>query len=438
MCVRTKEQSITNSEPFNEPMPDRMSDRSSVALILGATVISGIAGYLVTWSVARAIGPQGYAVFAVFWSALFLIVGVLFGLQQESTRATAARTTDAQQHARSSLWLFAAVIAVIVVIVVLGTSIWWAAPSLGSADSGLAWQIALGSGVDCIVAMASGVMAGSQLWRHLAAIVALDGVLRATAVFVVLSFTHDVHALAWAVIAPFPLSLLIVFAVSPRALISRARVALSYGTLIRNSSQTMLAASATALLINGFPLILSFFSGSDDKHILGALILAVTLTRAPILVPLMALQSYLVTRFSLRPEAVAKLVVRLLALIAVIIGLLAFAAALIGTQVMSLVFGAGFALPPSVLAPLVASSGLIGALCVTGPAVLARQLHAGYAIGWVVASIVAIFVLFLPVQLETRTVLALSIGPFIGLCVHIGFLVRGAKVGSPVTASSLP
>ncbi|MDQ1581487.1 MAG: hypothetical protein QOD05_2262 [Microbacteriaceae bacterium] len=377
-----------------------------------------------TWGVARTVGPAGYAVFAVFWSALFLIVGVLFGLQQEATRATVETTTRSSAvRSRSSIWVFVACLALVLVLIVLTSSVWWATPSLGSTNLALVWPIALGAGANCLVAAASGVMAGAQLWRQLAAIISLDGILRAVGVFVVLPHTHDVFALAWVVIAPFPLSLAIVFASSPRTLIARARVHLSYLALLRNSLQTMLAASASALLINGFPLILSFFAAPTDQHRLGAVILSITLTRAPILVPLMALQSYLVTRFSVRPEGVARLILKLFVAIVVVIGVLSIATALWGTELMGTVFGAGFSLPSVVLVSLVASSGLIGALCVTGPAVLARAMHGGYAMGWIVASVVALGVLFTPLPIESKAVLALSVGPLTGLALHLALLL---------------
>jgi len=435
--MRHGEPPITAFEPLNEPIPDfeepsaPRSARSSVVLILAATAIAGIAGYVVTWRVYTEVGAAGYGVFSVFWSALFLVVGVLFGLQQESTRATAqtasARTAAADPPARppaqparaTSLWSFAAVAALVVGIVVIATSVLWAVPSLGQANAGLAWLVALGAALNCLVAAASGVMAGAGMWRQLAAIVALDGILRVAGVVAVLSVTHDIVPLAIAVIAPFPVSLAIVFLTAPRALIENARVVLGLGDLISNTARTMLAASATAVLINGFPLVLSFFAGPDNHADLGSLVLAVTLTRAPILVPLTALSSFLVNRFSHHPESTGRTVAVLLAAIAGVIGVLCLAAWLWGDPVMHFVFGPEFDLGAGVLVALIASSGLIGALFVSGSAVLARNLHGLYAIGWVVASLVTLALLFLPLPLPERAALALAVGPAVGLIVHL-------------------
>jgi O-antigen/teichoic acid export membrane protein len=443
--MRRRESRITSYEPLNEPLPDNWQsetaggERSSVVLILGATVVAGVAGYVVTWRVASTIGSAGYAVFSVFWSALFLVVGILFGLQQESTRAVAETANESpSKPVRASLWRFSAAVALVVVAVVLVTSFVWAPPSLGVSHLGLVWFVAAGAGLNCLVAAASGILAGAGLWRYLAMIVALDGILRVIGVLAVLAVSHDVLALAVVVILPFPLSLLIVFAFARGRLIVNAKVSIGVRRLIANTGQTMLAASATAVLINGFPLVLSFFSTNEQHAELGALILSITLTRAPILVPLMALSSFLVTQFSRRPDRVGRLMGLLLAAIAVIIAILSLVTWAWGPEFMRVVFGAEFAFPPGVLVPLVASSGLIGALCVSGAAVLARGLHGAYALGWVVASLVSIALLFLPIDLPARSALALAVGPAVGLVVHLVWLrVRRPDAATAPASSSL-
>ncbi|NYD72634.1 hypothetical protein [Leifsonia soli] len=376
--------------------------------------------------------------FSVFWSALFLVVGILFGLQQESTRATAQTvvTEGAEVGARgatrrTSLWAFVSAAALIVGLAVAATSVLWAVPSLGTANAGLSWFVALGAALNCLVAGASGVMAGAGMWRQLAAIVALDGILRVAGVVAVLSVTHNIVPLAIAVILPFPVSLIIVFLTSPRALVGNARVTIGVRALVANTGRTMLAASATAVLINGFPLVLSFFSGPANHSDLGSLVLAVTLTRAPILVPLTALSSFLVSRFSHHPERAARTMAYLFAGIAVVILVLCAVAWLIGEPVMHLLFGPEFDLSAGVLVALIASSGLIGALFVSGSAVLARNLHGLYALGWLAASVVTLALLFVPLPLAGRAALALAAGPAVGLAVHlIGLRVVGDGVSS--------
>ena len=402
----------------------------SIAWVLAATLVAGVSGYLVMYVVARAVGAADYSVFGVFWSGLFLVVGVLFGIQQEATRATAQSIhKQNDKESRSSLLLFAVFVAFVVVAIVFGTGLWWGPVTLGAGNASLIVQIAIGSGANAIVATMCGVLAGAQLWRHLGMIIALDGIIRLIGVLFALSVGGSASLLAWAVILPFPLSIGIVFLASPRHFLRLGRSTLSYRQLITNSGHTMLAASATALIINGFPLVLAFFASANEKAALGALILAITITRAPILVPLMALQSFLLTRFTVIVASPWPLIRRAFLIIAIVMVVLGLATLVWGAAAFEIFIGDEFALTTAALVPLVVSSGFIGALCVTGPALLALGLHRRYAAGWVVASLVSIAALFVPLSLEGKAALALSAGPLVGLALHLWFLLRHSMNG---------
>ncbi|MFT2816909.1 lipopolysaccharide biosynthesis protein [Leifsonia sp. A12D58] len=399
--------------------PQRPTRPQSVLWVLVATGISGIAGFVVTFAVAKVLGADLYAYFGVFWSGLFLIVGVLFGLQQESTRATAESLALADAvPAKSSLWIFGAAAGLIVGLVVFATSFWWAPAALTPDYADLSLQISIGSAFNAIVATMCGALAGAERWRLMAGTIVLDGLLRLLGVLVVLGVGGSTTALAWVVILPFPLSIAIIYLCAPRTLRMVSRSRLTYRELAVNSGHTVLAASATAVLINGFPLILAFFAKQGESATLGALIFAITLTRAPILVPMMALQSYLITRFTSHPDQIGKLIGKAAALIGAVMLLLAAITALWGQWALRTFMGAEYALPPEALVPLVVSSGFIGALCVTGPALLAQGRHRAYAAGWIVASIVALAALFVPAGIEFKAALALSAGPIAGLIVH--------------------
>jgi hypothetical protein len=122
-------------------------------------------------------------------------------------------------------------------------------------------------------------------------------------------------------------------------------------------------------------------------------------------------------------------------------GLILFAMAVLsvvtwlwGDDLLRVFFGAAFVLPPAVLVPLVASSGFVGALCVTGPALLARARHSAYALGWLGATAVAVGMLFVPLPLEVRCSLALSVGPAVGIAIHLIALADR----KPASASGTP
>ncbi|UOE44509.1 hypothetical protein [Agromyces larvae] len=412
---------------------------TSVLWMLAGTLVGGVAGYLVLWLTARSLGAAEYAVFGVFWSALYLIVGVLFGLQQEATRAASASASvsasasgspegpagaSAVGAARrgSSLWVLATASGLLVIAVAIGTAVWWAPESFGTAHSDLSIPVAIGSGLSAVVAVASGLFAGHRRWLLLGVIIAADGVLRLAAVGVATDFGAGTEVLAWAVVAPYVIVIVGCFAIGGRRLIRDGRVDVSFRRLAANSVQTVVAASATALLINGFPLVLALVEASDDATLLGALIFAITLTRAPLLVPLTALQSYLVTAFGAARREAPRLLARWSAIVVGVAVVLAAIAWLAGEWALDAFVGADFALPGSLLAGLVVSSGCIGMLCVTGPAVLARSLHTAYALGWVIASATTIALLFLPLTIEASVPLALAVGPLVGVAVHLGLL----------------
>ena len=61
---------------------------NGAVLILAATAIGGGAGYVLQAFAGPTLDTKLYAPFSVFWSALYLFVSALSGLQQEVTRAT--------------------------------------------------------------------------------------------------------------------------------------------------------------------------------------------------------------------------------------------------------------------------------------------------------------------------------------------------------------
>ena len=67
-------------------------------------------------------------------------------------------------------------------------------------------------------------------------------------------------------------------------------------TFLRGAAHSIAAAGASAILVMGFPVLLKATSG-DLGAAGGVVILAVTLTRAPLLVPLTAMQGNLIAHF---------------------------------------------------------------------------------------------------------------------------------------------
>lgn len=423
--MRAEPEPVVRKEPQGhmesgaEPSSGRRPPRS-LLLVLSATAVSGVSSFVVLLIVAPALGPAGYASFSVYWGALFMAVGVLFGIQQESTRAVsdaAERGTDRREG--SSLIRFAGVLGSAVLLLILTTGLVWAAPLFGAENQVWIYPLAIAVGSYVGVAALNGILAGTGQWNGFAGVSLIDGVLRLILVAVALWAGADGTAIAWAVAIPFPVSLVVV-AIANRATVrSNSTVPESYRALSSNAGRTITASSANAVLVNGFPVILSLLA-SNDRAALGAVVLALTLTRAPILVPLTALQSMLISRFSASPQDARRLMATSIAALAVLAPVLAAIAGLWGPGILHWLFGAEFVVSGALLAWLVIAAGCLGLLTITGARILAAGRHTVFAAGWVVACLLAIVaVAGTPGDIGTRTVVGLVLGPLVGAGCHL-------------------
>lgn len=392
-----------------------------VLLGLGSAV-AGVSGLVVTWAVATSSGAEQYAVFGVFWSALYLIIGCLFGVQQEVTRVV---VSDAPSDASTSAWRFASLISVVVGVSVVATVPLWGPASLGDEYWPLGLAIAVGAAAYAFVVTVTGVLTGTKVWHGVAFIAATDGIVRLVAIVLTLSFTQDPAWLAWAVVLPFPVTLGLAWLFYRRNLRGRMVLSDTYGSLFWNICRTVIAAAGASVLINGFPAVIAFFARDVSASELGALILALTLTRAPILMPLTALQSFLIVALSNRSGRqfwrVFGIAFAGLIAVGVVGSVIVF---FFGTVLLELIFGPDFAVAGVVLVGLVIGGMSVGGMYVTGPAVLARGGHTVYASGWIVAVIASVGVLLVaPFDLAGTVVFALVLGPVLGILTHVGYLV---------------
>jgi O-antigen/teichoic acid export membrane protein len=395
---------------------------SGFSIILSATVVAGVASYAVTWLVPHVIGLSGYAVFAIFWAFLYLVVGALSGIQQEVARAT-SRAESAHRPGIPRARNFAIVSCVCLLLLITLSSPLWSARVFAAGDQGLVWPLAVGTSSYLVVAALAGSLYGISRWRPLGVLIAIDALLRLLAIAVVLAFTHDVVALAWAVAFPFPLAPLIVWPFIRRSVVGRLQLDVGYRDLSWNVLRTVLAAASTGVMVSGFPLLLGLTSRGVSTAVVGLFILTITLTRAPLIIVAMSLQSYFTVLF--RDSHGRAFWRRFLLIEAVIIAGGAVLAPLgwwLGPAVFSFLFPGKPTPDGPLIALVVLSSALVGAMCVTAPAVLARSQHVVYSAGWVAGALATIATLLLPIDFASRTVAALLAGPTVGLLVHLSYL----------------
>ena len=426
---------LSNSPEASSPA-DSTRSRRGLGFILVATVASGVAGYLVTWLVYRVAGSADYEQFAVFWSAFFLLAGGFAGVQQEFARATTARTVTPTSpvaaksvHARASV--FALLTAGVVMVVVFATSPAWMPVVFAGSWGAWATPLALGVAASIVMSATAGSLYGVSSWRLIAGLIAGDGVLRLIFIALGLWAAWPVALLAWLVVLPGPAALALLSAVLVRRLRGKTQVDVTYRGLTWNVARTVLASLATGILVSGFPVVLGATSHGADANVLGDLIFTITLARAPLIVTVMALQSFLVVQFRNRRQGSTRLLLRISGLVVVITVLASALAFAVGAPVLDAVAGRAVVNDAWLVPILVASSGAVALLQVTGSYLLGDAHHAAYSTGLVVAAVATVVLLLMPIDLTGRVEWALLVAPFLGLMTHLAFalvLRRRARV----------
>lgn len=397
--------------------------RGSVVRVGAATAVSALCGYAVLYLAARDLEPAGFSVFGVFWGAFGLASGAAFGLLQETTREVrqAASGDDAGPRTRPvrvAIW-----VGLGAAVVIAATSPLWAGHVFAEARLLSVALLAAGLAGFCLHTTLLGLLAGLDRWSEYGALMVADALLRVAVAAVSFLLGWGLGGYLWATVAG-SIGWLLMLAASP---VTRAAARLSTPggtvTFLRGAGHSIAAAGASAVLVMGFPVLLKATSG-DLGAAGGVVILAVTLTRAPLLVPLTAMQGNLIAHF------VDQRAHRLRALItpaAVVVGLGVAGVALaatFGPWLLREGFGDDYVADGALLGWLTAAAVAIALLTLTGAAAVAAALHRAYAVGWMSATVASALLLALPLDLEVRTVVALLCGPLLGIVVHLAALAR--------------
>lgn len=398
--------------------------RSSFARVGTATGLSALCGYAVLYLAARDLEPAGFSVFAVFWGAFGLFAGAANGLLQEATREVRqARQLARVPEPRSSPMRVAAILGVVSAAAIAGTSPLWSGHVFVESRLLSVVLLAVGLAGFCVHATLLGMLAGVDFWTQYGWLIVGDAAMRvivATATFVI---GWSLVGYLWATVAGAFTWLLLLLASPPTRAAARLLTPGRSATFLRGASHSIAAAGASAILIMGFPVLLKATS-ADLGAAGGVVILAVTLTRAPLLVPLNAMQGNLVAHFV---DQRAKRLRSLLTPVAVLAGLGAAAvlvAGVLGPWLLRTAFGPDYQVGGALLAWFTTAAVAIALLTLTGAATVAAALHRAYAAGWIGATLASTLLLLLPWELESRTVVALLCGPLVGIVVHLIALGR--------------
>jgi O-antigen/teichoic acid export membrane protein len=398
--------------------------RASVTRVGTATVLSALCGYAVLYLAARDLEPAGFSVFGVFWGAFGLVTGAAFGLLQEATREVrSTRYAEVVAGPRTHPMRVAAIVGVVAAVVIAASSPLWSAHVFVESQWLSVALLSVGLAGFCLHATLLGMLAGVNRWTQYGSLMVTDAGMRVAIAATAFVVGWGLVGYLWATVAG-AIAWLILLVASP-ATREAARLLTPGGTatFLRGASHSIAAAGASAILVMGFPVLLKATSG-DLGATGGVVILAVTLTRAPLLVPLTAMQGNLIAHFvdqrtqRLRALVTPAAVVAGLGLLGVLL------AGVFGPWLLREGFGPAYRADGELLAWLTAAAVAIALLTLTGAAAVAAALHQAYSVGWVSATVASAMLLLLPLGLETRTVVALLCGPMVGIAVHLAALAR--------------
>lgn len=421
-----------------ETQPSGTVNRYQSLALLGSSVLAAASTLVVTMIAQRALTGSELTEFLLFWSALFTVTGVITGLQPEITRAVGTARTHAAADGVASahpapqgarVVTVAAALGAVAGALVLVSSPLWAGQQIPHSAAVGVTVMAVGVFLYALQATISGVAAGEDRWYLFATVGGLESAGRLLLMLAVALFIPSLAGLEVVTVIPMGLWLILALVTFSGRRLWVARADVPAGRLTVNILWSFLSSAAAAMLMMGFPNVLKASGAAESEPVvLGTLILAISITRSPIMIPLQAFQGVAVSAFlKQRHRPVAAFIKPAAAVVAVgAVG--ALAAYLVGPLLFRLIY------PPAAgtesayeaaasglsLGALVFASALLALMTLSGNMALAVNQHRIYLAGWVVAAVVTLGLAFLlPAPLVPRAVVALAVGPVCGFVVHM-------------------
>lgn len=397
--------------------------------VLAATAMAGFLGYVITILVANYLADD-YVRFAAFWALLYLLVGGFSGVQQEIARGTLPPSNVIAKRggAGANPWFVATVVSGFAILVAGIISVGLGPLAFGPNWIELAFPLVVGLGLNIFLVAGMGTLYGLASWKQLGLLIFGDVSLRLLLIIVGIHYQLNLVSLAWLVVAPYGILVVIFVAFSRREVRSGVLLDVSSRTAIRNVSKTLLASCSIAFLVSGVPLAISTMASSTDQLRVSSLIFGLVLTRAPLVVGVLAMQSFLVVFFRQVGGEPARRVSKIVLLLAAFAFIFALIAWLVGSPIISWLSGSNFILTADIVGWLTLSALPTAVLAVISSRELARNRHDLYSGAWVVSAVAAMLMLALPIEIEWRVVVALGIGPMIGASIPFIFRTKALKI----------
>lgn len=441
--VQHPDKNEAGEHPSQETQPSGTVTRYQSLALLGSSLLAAVSTLVVTMIAQRALTGSELTEFLLFWAALFTVTGIITGIQPEITRAVGTARTQtvsaegsAPQGAR--VVTVTAVLGAIAGALVLVSSPLWVGQQIPHSAAVGVTVMAVGVFLYALQATMSGVTAGEDRWYLFAAVGGLESAGRLILMLAAALMIPSLAGLEVATVVPMGLWLILAFVTVSGRRLWVARADVPARRLSLNILWSFLSSAAAAVLMMGFPNVLKASGAAESEPVvLGTLILAISITRSPIMIPLQAFQGVAVSAFlKQRHRPVAAFIKPAAAVVAVgAVG--ALAAYLVGPLLFRLIYppaaGAESAYEAAAsgitLGALVFASALLALMTLSGNMALAVNQHRIYLAGWVVAAAVTLSLAFLiPAPLVPRAIVALAVGPVCGFVVHmVGVSVTAPK-----------
>lgn len=439
--VQHPDKSGVEEQPSQETQPSGTVTRYQSLALLGSSLLAAVSTLVVTMIAQRALNGSELTEFLLFWAALFTVTGIITGIQPEITRAVGTARTqtvsaDGSAPQGTRVVTVTAALGAIAGALVLVSSPLWAGQQIPHSAAVGVTVMAVGVFLYALQATMSGVTAGEDRWYLFAAVGGLESAGRLILMFGAALMIPSLAGLEAATVVPMGLWLILALVTVSGRRLWIACADVPARRLTTNILWSFLSSAAAAVLMMGFPNVLKASGAAESEPVvLGTLILAISITRSPIMIPLQAFQGVAVSAFlKQRHRPVAAFIKPAAAVVAVgAVG--ALAAYLLGPLLFRLIYppaaGAESAYEAAAsgitLGALVFASALLALMTLSGNMALAVNQHRIYLAGWVVAAAVTLSLAFLiPAPLVPRAIVALAVGPVCGFVVHM--------VGVSVTA----
>lgn len=459
--------SSTDTAPGSSSSTDTAPGASAGTGVAIAGVVAGVGGLVVQLLTANTLSPQDNARFLVYWALLFGAFGLLAGVQNETTRAASAssvappasnRTAAGARHPR--VLRVGLGVGGVMALVLAATGPWWAdivlpatstaaAPGTPTSFAFPALPLVPVEAVAVVAAVALGTLAfsgevatlgalaGTGRWTDYALLAGGEAVVRLLLTVGVALAGASLVGYEIAAAAAAATWLLLLLARPATRAVRTVRADRPLGPYLRSTLAAMGAAVGTSVLVTGYAVMIDLTTPPEIVEASAPFLLAVSLTRATLLMPMYALQGLVISSVVAKPQRATVLVAAAGGVI-LAVGLLGAGLAwLIGPWLLDLL-RPGYHVEGIVLAGLMLGAICLAILVLAGAVCLALDRHRDYVLGWLIAVVVALAVLVTPLALEPRAIASLVLGPLAGAAWHLTALrvTRSARENSAPTQSS--